>query len=84
MELLEAFKSVQNKKIKLRIFGEGVLLEKAKTFAKKNNLNVNFYGKVSSKEVKKLMKTSTVFIHPSTGPDMFPRVWIEALSSNIP
>jgi glycosyltransferase involved in cell wall biosynthesis len=70
------------KEIKLTIAGDGV--EKDKLIKLVNDLNISdkilFKGRISNKEVRKLMNESEIFILPSK-PEGFGIVYIEAMQS---
>lgn len=73
-------------KIELKLVGDGSDKNYFIEMAKNLNIskNVNFVGNVSSDEVKKYYKNSTIVIVPSIYPDNFPTVCIEAMSVGRP
>jgi len=83
-DLIESFKLIKNKKIQLRMIGDGVLKTELQNIVKKYNLNVKFSGKLELDEIKKHYRESSVLVHPSLCTEAFSRVWIEALEENIP
>lgn len=95
---LEKFKGIDNlinaipvikKKfpdIKLRIAGEGEFSAPLKSLVKKLDLGrvVTFTGKLSSEQLEKEYKDCSVFILPSTWPETFGKVGVEAMSVGRP
>lgn len=94
--LFKAFKkalSLTNKKLKLRIVGNGYLMSNLKKFVRKNNLtgNICFIGALKhlSKEFLKEFSQADIFIHPSITSQTkekegIPGAIVEAMASGLP
>lgn len=75
--LIDSFKEIENKDIKLKIVGEGKLLKKLK----KENINdkrIEFLGKLDKNGVRNEMKNSSALIVPSICYENSPTVIYEA------
>lgn len=85
--LLEAFKILIFKipEIKLKIVGDGDMLEAYKIFVQKNGLanNVEFLGKLSGKDLTEAYQKAHIFALP-TSYDSLPNVVLEAMSTGLP
>jgi glycosyltransferase involved in cell wall biosynthesis len=85
LELIEAFRLIDDKKIQLGVIGDGELKSKMEHIAKKHELNVKFYGRVNNQdELSEYYRKSTLLVHPSIYPETLSRVWVEALQNEIP
>ena len=69
-----------NSKIELDIVGEGSRKKELKKLAKKNNVNVNFLGRVDYFELQEIYKNYRIFIMPSLF-EGNPKALLEALAS---
>src|SRR3989344_4516166 len=83
-ELLEAAKILKDEKIKFFFVGIKEVPMRAHNIVKKNNLHVEFIGKLDHDKLFQYYAKCTVLVHPSLWPEPFSRVWIEALQNNIP
>jgi glycosyltransferase involved in cell wall biosynthesis len=85
LELIEAFRLINDKKIQLSVIGSGELKNKMEQVAKRHGLNVKFYGRINNKdELSEHYRRASILIHPSIYPETLSRVWIEALQNNVP
>ena len=85
--LIEAFKQVKNKKIKLKIYGKGderdPYLKDLKDSAK-NDSRIEFCGTFDYADLPKVMKEISVLVIPSTYKDNFPLVMQTSLAYKKP
>ena len=81
-----AIASKNNQNIKLKIVGEGDLLDKCVNIAKKLNVykNVEFVGRKSQKELEHLYANAIATIVPSRWEEPFGRVALESISFQTP
>jgi len=85
--LLKAYQILQKKldNIRLIIVGEGELKEKAKNWAKDNNLkDVHFEGRKEGKELVSYFSTGDIFCAPSIFGESFGIIILEAMASGLP
>lgn len=82
MLLINAFKRMDQKKIRLNIVGEGS--KKIEIEHQCECLNVNFYGKVDNKKVISLIQESDCLVVPSLCYENSPTVIYEAFANNLP
>lgn len=80
--LLDAIKLLENKTIKVKIVGEGPLLDVLKNNT--DNSNVEFLGKRSIEETYTLIGNARVLVIPSLWNEPFGRVVIEAYAKGTP
>ncbi|VAX22200.1 Glycosyltransferase [hydrothermal vent metagenome] len=76
--LLEAWKNID---YKLRIAGDGPLMEKVKNAGIKN---ITVLGRLSAREVAKEMRRSAFLVAPSCWYEGFPMVLLEAFANGLP
>jgi len=83
--LLQAFKSIENKDIKLKIYGSGPkeYINKLKDIVK-NDDRVEFCGVFSEEQVGSILSSVDVIVVPSTWYENYPLILHEALACNIP
>ena len=86
--VIQALKNVKAKtknKFIFTIVGGGDYLTELKELARRNNVNklVKFTGQIDYSEIKKLLSTSDIFVHPSMAEGM-PLSLLEAISSGLP
>lgn len=84
LEMLEAFRKIKNKKLKLYIMGGGILLEYVKNYIKEHKLNAVVLGRLKFEELRKYYSICSFIIHPSLWPDPFPRVMMEIMQHDCP
>lgn len=85
--MLKAYQILQKKldNIRLIIVGEGELKEKAKNWAKDNNLkDVHFEGKKEGEELASYFSTGDIFCAPSIFGESFGIIILEAMASGLP
>ena len=72
-------------KISLSVVGDGNMVAKYKEFVEQNNLvrNVTFLGRLESLEVANILKSSKIFVLPTTK-DSYPTVILEAMAAGLP
>jgi len=80
---LKAINELGNKRIQPIIIGEGPLINKLKTFSKKNKIETFFKDYMPHEEVVKWMQASDMFIFPSSK-ESFGLVGVESLASGTP
>ena len=83
--LLKAFESIDNNKIKLRIYGSGeeYYLSRLKKAAQ-DDTRIKFYGSYSSEQLGDIFNSIDVLITPSNSYESYLLVLHEALASNVP
>ncbi len=84
LDMINAFKFVKNKGLRLNVVGSGPCYDEMERITEENSLNVKFYGRLEHSEFMKLYATSAFSIIPSKWPDPFPRVLLESLWFEIP
>ena len=84
LEMLEAFRKIKNKKLKLYLIGGGVLSEDVKKYINEHKLNAVSLGRLKFEELKKYYSSCSFTIHPSLWPDPFPRVMMEIMQHDCP
>ncbi len=84
LDLVEAFKYVKNKEIKLFLIGGGNLFDKINSMKKDISKNIFLLGKLDHKQLKEYYLKCSFTVHPSLWPDPFPRVLLEILKYNVP
>lgn len=86
--VIEALKEVKEKvknKFEFIVVGGGGYMKDLKSLARKNKVHklVRFMGQIDYSEIKKLLSTSDIFVHPSLAEGM-PLSLLEAISSGLP
>jgi len=86
--VVEALEEVEGKvksKFIFTIVGGGDYMKELKLLAKKNKVDnlVKFKGQIDYSEIRKLLSTSDIFVHPSLAEGM-PLSLLEAISSGLP
>jgi len=83
--LLQAFKSIENKDIKLKIYGSGPkeYVNKLKDMVKSDD-RVEFCGVFSEEQVGSILSSVDVIVVPSIWYENYPLILHEALACNIP
>ena len=79
--LIEALRD--NQQVELILIGEGDLAGELKYLAKKNNVRVNFMGRVPHENVPDYLRKADIFILPSLNEGMSNSV-LEAMASGLP
>jgi len=85
LNLIKAFKNINDKSYKLVLIGEGAIKDKMENLIKELNLSdsVSVEGKLSREELAKRMSNAYLAIWPSLT-DISPNSLLEALSVNVP
>jgi glycosyltransferase involved in cell wall biosynthesis len=81
--LVNAFKSIPNRNLKLTLIGDGNELDTLKKETK-NDVRIEFLGWKHNNEVKKIIEQSQALILPSLCYENFPTVILEAASLGTP
>jgi glycosyltransferase involved in cell wall biosynthesis len=81
--LINAFKQIKNKNVKLHIVGGGNYQKNLKALAKKDG-RITFYGKLSNEEVQGFYKIGNIVIVPSICYDNLPGVIQESFRVGTP
>ena len=80
---IKAFKSVNNKKFTLNIYGDGPLRSHVEDEIKSEE-NIHFWGSYSKEDTKKLIKENDVVLIPSAWYENNPIILQEMIAANIP
>lgn len=83
--LVDAFSEIQKKrsKVLLWMIGEGALKRELEIIAKKNDLNIQFFGSVEHEKLPELYQKADCFVLPSEK-ETFGIVYIEAMACGLP
>ena len=76
INLLEAFKKINNKNCVLNIAGDGPILGELKN--KYQDKNINFLGRIPHDDVIKIFAKTDIFVYPSMYPEGLPTSILEA------
>lgn len=81
--LIEAFRQIDDKNVRLHIVGSGVYENKLKNLAE-GDARIAFYGRLSYEDTQKFYITADVSVVPSIWYDVRPNVIPEAFRASIP
>ena len=78
------FESIKNnKQVSLTLVGEGNLQSELKKLAARNNIEVNFLGKINHKDIAKYLQRADLFVLPSLNEGMSNSI-LEAMACGLP
>lgn len=81
--LLDAFRSLDTSTARLEIGGEGILSTEVENRAQQDP-RITFYGAVDPERRRQIMRDADVLVCPSTWPEAFGLVVLEAYASGLP
>lgn len=79
--LLQAINGIEN--LRLVMIGDGPLLEQSRDYAAKNNLDVEFIGRIANETIPDYLNSSDLYILPSHH-EGSPKTLLEAMSCALP
>lgn len=81
--LIKAFKKINDKNIRLHIFGGGIYEKEFKKLAENDN-RIIFHGNISNEEMVEFYKFGDITVLPSICFENFSRVLLESLANGLP
>ncbi len=80
----ESLKLLEEKKLKIAVYGEGSLKKELEEYALKNKLNITFFKPKKYEKIKEIYENTKLIVVPSIVPEAFGRIPLESLYYNTP